>query len=244
MISVCVATYNGAAYIEAQLRSILPQLGAKDEVIVSDDGSTDETLGLIQRLGDPRIRVIHHKEPIGSTANFYSALSQAKGDIIFLSDQDDVWLDDKVALCMKCLKDCDLVVSDATVVDADLKPLYPSLFALVHSREGLWRNWLFCTFYGSAMAFRRSVWEQAQPVPKDSLIAHDWWIGMVAEMTGRVRFVNEPMYLYRRHNKTVTTVNDQSVWTRSPRPWTQKIGARLSMLYHIIKYRITHKRNG
>ena len=244
MISVCVATYNGAAYIEAQLRSILPQLGAKDEVIVSDDGSTDETLALIRGLNDPRICLICHDRPIGSTANFYSALSQAKGDIIFLSDQDDVWMEDKVKRCVAWLKDCDLVVSDAKVVDADLAPLYPSLFALVHSREGLWRNWAFCTFYGSARAFRRTVWEQAQPVPKNRLIAHDWWIGMVAEMTGRVRFVNEPMYLYRRHNKTVTTVSDQSVWTRSPRPWRDKIGARIVMLYHIIKYRITHKRNG
>ena len=86
MISVCLATYNGQRFIERQLKSILTQLGADDEVVVADDGSTDETLSVIREINDPRIRIIdgaHRHSPIW---NFEKSLAAAKGDYIFLSD--------------------------------------------------------------------------------------------------------------------------------------------------------------
>ena len=242
MISVCIATYNGARYIEAQIRSILPQLAQEDEIIISDDGSTDDTLRCIQQIADDRIHVVSRLQPIGVTANFYAAMEKAKGDVIFLCDQDDVWLPNKVQRCMEGLKQYDMIVCDAQVVNADLQPLYPSLFALIHSRSGLWHNWAFCSFYGSGMAFRRSVWENAHPLPSGSLIAHDWWLGIVAEMTGKVCFLPETLYLYRRHTNTVTQVNNRSLFTRSQRPWYIKITARIQMLYYIILYRLTHRK--
>lgn len=104
MISVCVATYNGEMYIRQQLQSILCQLADSDEVIISDDGSTDGTLTVIREINDKRIRLIDGPRRQSPTLNFENALRQAKGDHIFLSDQDDVWKPEKVAVCMKWLK--------------------------------------------------------------------------------------------------------------------------------------------
>ena len=240
MISVCVATYNGERYIEQQLQSILAQLTQKDEVIVSDDGSTDATLARIQALKDPRVRVLAHTH-MGATRSFYAALEQTQGDYIFLADQDDVWLPNKVTRCTETLQSYDLVASDAQVTDASLNVVAPSLFQLIGSKEGLFRNWMLCSFYGSCMAFRRSVLEAALPFPTGSYVAHDWWIGIVAEMVGRVLFLPEPLILYRRHEANLTDLNSRSVLTRSSRSWGAKISARLQMAYYIILYKITRK---
>ena len=239
MISVCVATYNGADYIEAQLRSILAQLSSKDEVIVSDDGSTDATLDIIRGLNDKRVKILEQGH-VGTTRNFYAALDQAHGEYIFLADQDDVWLEGKVKCCVEQLLTYDLVVTDAIVTDEKLNEVAPSLFRLMGSREGLWKNWFACTFYGSAMAFRRSVLEASRPYPSAKYIAHDWWIGMVAEMTGKVYFLTEAFIQYRRHSGTVTQVNNKSFLGRSSRPMHVKIASRIQMLYYIIRYRLTH----
>ena len=95
MISVCMATYNGAQFIKEQIDSILCQLSTEDELIISDDGSTDETLSIINSYKDNRIKVFQHKAAEGSafikaTRNFENAMSHAVGDYIFLSDQDDM----------------------------------------------------------------------------------------------------------------------------------------------------------
>ena len=120
MISVCIATYNGSRFIDRQLRSILCQLGPDDEVVVSDDGSADDTLSIIRQFGDSRIRIIdgpHRHSPIW---NFEKAMQAAKGDYIFLSDQDDEWLPSKVKVSMTYLQEYDCIVSDNRVVTRSL----------------------------------------------------------------------------------------------------------------------------
>ena len=112
MISVCIATYNGERFIERQIISILNQLGSEDEIVIADDGSTDNTLAILKRLNDSRLRVVegaHRHSPIW---NFERALEQAKGEYIFLADQDDVWMPEKVAVTMNYLQKYDCVVSD------------------------------------------------------------------------------------------------------------------------------------
>ena len=96
-VSVCMATYNGARFVADQLRSILYQLQDDDEVVVSDDGSRDETLAIIRAFADHRIRILERTgRPRGPVANFGHALAHARYDIIFLSDQDDLWFEHKV----------------------------------------------------------------------------------------------------------------------------------------------------
>ena len=96
MISVCMATHNGERFIREQIVSILRQLGPMDEVVVSDDSSTDGTTQVLRSLSDGRIRILHH-QPRRITDNFENALKSAKGDYIYLADQDDIWVDGRVA---------------------------------------------------------------------------------------------------------------------------------------------------
>lgn len=237
MNSVCVATYNGERYIEAQLRSILAQIAESDEVIVSDDGSTDGTLEIIGSIGDKRIRVVH------STAhyfrdNFANALRHAKGEIIFLSDQDDVWLDGKYDRCIAELKNVDLVCTNAKETDKDLNVINEDFFSVYHSGTGILKNSLNNTYYGACMAFRRKVLNEALPFPETHEIGHDVWLGLVAEMTGTVRFIDTPYLLYRRHAGTVTNTNH--LLTRSNRPLWRKLWSRIIMLYYVCKFKIKH----
>lgn len=236
MISVCMATYNGAMFVEAQLRSILDQLGAGDEVIVSDDGSTDNTLAIVTGLNDKRIKVLH------STAhhfkwNFYNALTHAAGDYIFFADQDDIWLQGKVEKCMKVLENYDLVVHDCRIVDENLNVLEPSFFALYHSGTGLLKNVIRSTYYGCCMAFRRTLLDYALPFPKTDEIFHDIWFGMVAETVGRVYFLPEPLVLYRRHTGTRTHIY-KSLFAKHGRPYYKKVLSRLILLAHVLKFKI------
>ena len=103
MISVCMATYNGEKYIRQQICSIISQIGEGDEVIISDDGSTDSTLDTIRSMADSRIRIVKGPCRRSPTLNFENALSHAQGDYIFLADQDDVWLPGKVSACVQWL---------------------------------------------------------------------------------------------------------------------------------------------
>mgnify|MGYP002597725427 FL=1 len=130
-ISVCIATYNGEKYIKEQINSILPQLKNCDEIIISDDHSSDKTLDVIFQINDSRIQVYLNDKEKGYTSNFENALSKATGSIIFLADQDDIWKSNKVEVLQKSLEDSDLVVSDAEVVNGDLDVISPSFFVLL-----------------------------------------------------------------------------------------------------------------
>lgn len=230
MISVCIATYNGERYIRQQIESIVCQLNVDDEIIVSDDGSTDGTLDIVKGIGDKRIKIIEgpgRKSPI---LNFECALKASKGDFIFLSDQDDVWKSDKVEICMKWLKTYHCVVSDAEVTDNRLKPLYPSLYAIMQVRQGriyntIWKN----GYTGCCMAFRRDVVEASLPFPKD-IPMHDIWIGNVAAYKYNVIFIPDRLIHFRRHENTISCNGKGSKFTI----W-QQMKFRLNIIKNIIR---------
>lgn len=230
MISVCIATYNGARYIGEQLASILPQLSAEDEVVVSDDGSTDGTIDIVRSLNDRRIRIVGGPRRHSPTLNFERALRNAKGDYVFLADQDDVWLEGKVRRCVKELQKCDCVVSDARVTDSCLNTTSESLFKLMHVRRRrlsnlLWRN----GYTGCCMAFKREVLSKALPFPTD-IPMHDIWIGNVAAFCGRLRFIDDRLLLFRRHDATASCNGKGSTYSL----W-QKLMFRWHTLKNIVK---------
>lgn len=223
MISVCIATYNGERFIREQIDSILRQLSSDDEIIVSDDGSTDDTISIINSIEDKRIRVIEGPRKQSPTSNFECALKASKGDFIFMSDQDDVWKPNKVNICMEWLQRYDCVVSDAEVTDSSLNPLYPSLYAIMQVKQGriyntIWKN----GYTGCCMAFRRNVLEASLPFPKD-IPMHDIWIGNVAAYKYNVKFIPDTLIYFRRHEDT-TSCNGKgskySIWQQMKFRWS------------------------
>lgn len=233
LTSVCMTTFNGERHIAAQLASILqsPRVG---EVLVSDDGSTDRTLEIVRSFADPRIRVLQGPRA-GLIRNFESVLGAARGEYIFLSDQDDVWSGRKVDAMLHALQSADLVVSDCTVVAADLQPLHPSFFALRGSGPGLLKNLARNSYLGCCMAFRRSVLERALPFPPD-VPMHDWWIGLVAERFGSVRFLAEPLLQYRRHGGNASSTAERSTAT-----WRRRFTWRISLVAHLLWRGFAHR---
>lgn len=216
-VSVCMAAYRGERYIEAQIRSILPQLHADDELLVSDDAPGGETQRIVRALmaEDARVRYLEGPHQ-GVVRNFASVLSEAAGDVIFLSDQDDVWLPGKVeAVLREIERGACLVLHDARVTDESLQVTAPSFFALHGSRPGYLRNFVRNSYMGCCMAFTRAVRDKALPFP-DGLPMHDQWLGLTAERCGKVCFLPQPLLLYRRTGENVTgnasTLRQKLAW--------------------------------
>ena len=205
-ISVCMATFNGENYIEAQIASILKQLSQNDELIVSDDYSTDKTLEIVKGLNDERIKIVLNKQAKGYSGNFENAISCASGDFIFLSDQDDIWLDGKVEKMLSLLDRAELVVSNAQFVDKNLNVLNETFFSLRGGKQGLFNNLYKSRYLGACMAFRREMFSKLQPFPKNrDLCPHDLWLTLIGELYFKVKTIKEPLILYRRHGKNVSS---------------------------------------
>ena len=214
MVSVCMATYNGGQYIKQQLESILSQMAPDDEVVISDDGSNDNTRDIVLSQGDNRIRLLENSGSHGFVSNFENALRNAKGEIIFLSDQDDVWFDRKVEILTDALKNYDLVIHDAQLIDGDGKSLGKTYYSTLHHKTGFWANLWKTRWLGCCMAFRREVLDYCLPIPK-SIVAHDYWIGMMGMVKFRSCFLEDVLIGYRRHGNNVSTSSeksDNSLW--------------------------------
>ena len=227
MVSICMATYNGQKDIEKQLRSILPQLDKNDEVIISDDGSTDNTVQILKSLNDSRIKIFHNGSRKGPVGNFENALRESSGQIIFLCDQDDVWFDNKIERHLAGHLNGDLVISDAIVIDEEQNIIFNSFFSQRKSKKGLLNNILRNSYIGCCTSFNRKILDVALPFPAD-IHMHDWWIGLIAELKGKVFFLNEPLMYYRRHN------NNASVTLMSKLPIKQQIINRCVLLRRLI----------
>jgi len=211
MISVCMATYNGEKYIKEQLDSIIKQLNDDDEIVISDDGSTDKTISIINNYNDSRIKIYHHvkkkqKFKFGYVSkNFENALRNAKGDFIFLADQDDIWLGDKVEKQTLALQNADLVLSDCKIVDESLKVIVTSKFNLENVKIGFLKNIYKSGYLGCCMAFRKNTLEYILPFPKN--VPHDLWIGLIANYKGKFNLQNNQLLLYRRHSNNISATN-------------------------------------
>ena len=208
MKSVCMAAYNGEKYIGGQVRSVLLNLSVEDELLISDDGSTDGTWDLLcsfQRE-DGRIRLFHgpHK---GVNANFGFLLSKASGDIIFLCDQDDIWDEGKAAEVEKAFRQnrCCVVVHDARVVDEDGRVLIPSFMDYRHSGPGALKNIWKNSYMGCTMALRRELLEYVLPIP-EGIEMYDQWIGVLGDLHGGSCFLHEVLFSYRRHGQNVSSM--------------------------------------
>lgn len=220
MISVCMATYNGARFVKEQLESILSQLPeetSEAEVVVSDDGSSDDTLKIIRQLNDPRVRILdsyeRSDEHLGPVYNFERALKAARGDLIFLSDQDDIWMKGKVQNVVETVTErasngnsAVLVVHNSLFIDASGNDCGKKMWDARPFKRGPLRNWIKNSYTGCCMAFSRPVLDAVLPFPKN-LPMHDQWIGLMTELlfgSDCVIALDSPLIQYRLHENNAT----------------------------------------
>lgn len=207
-ISVAMATYNGEKYIKEQIDSILKQLTVNDELIISDDGSTDTTLKIINSYNDSRIKVVNGPK-IGVKQNFANAIKNCTGKYIFLSDQDDIWIDNKVNKVLRTFENnkCTCIVHDAIVFDSNTNNiLYDSFYKLRNSKKGIVKNIIKNSYIGCCMAFDSKMKNKILPIPND-IEMHDQWIGLLNDKYGKNIFIDDKLLKYRRHNDNVSSLS-------------------------------------
>lgn len=227
-ISVALAAYKGEKYIAGQIDSILSQLGADDELIVSDDYPSGKTKAVVESFAakDGRVKYLEGKGK-GVVKNFENALNACSGDVIFLCDQDDVWLPDKVQTVMAEFENgAQLVMHDASITNADLNVTNPSCFSVHGANTSLCKNLLKNTFVGCCMAFTKDLLSETMPFP-NGIAMHDWWIALVAlKKKRKTVLIQKPLILWRRHGENVTG---------SKTTTAQKISWRLNMLSALMR---------
>ncbi len=205
MISVALAAYKGEKYIAAQLSSILPQLSFEDEIIVSDDSPGGMTEKIVKKMAAEDSRIIYVEgKGKGVVTNFVNAIRYCKGDKIFLCDQDDIWLPDKVKRVMEAFEEgADLVLHNAYITDGNLNIKEYSFFEKRGSKKGVLRNIFKNSYMGCCMAFDRKLLKKILPMPR-FIPMHDQWIGILGEIYGKVKFLDMPLIYYRVHGNNVT----------------------------------------
>lgn len=216
MISVALCTYNGERWLNEQLDSYVAQHRRPDELIVCDDRSNDATVRLVERFAADApfaVDLFVNDRNLGSTRNFEKAVSLCKGDLIFLSDQDDVWLPKKIERIERefsANEEAGLVFSDADLVDEDLKPLGRSLTDLTFrpsTRQDIRNGKAFASLLdqnfvtGGTMAFRSKFRQILAPTPEGvPNLIHDAWIALSIANEAPVIFIDEPLIQYRQHS--------------------------------------------
>lgn len=225
-ISIALCTYNGAKFLPEQLESFLQQTRLPDELVVGDDCSNDETVALVEdyaRTAPFPVRLEINPKNLGSTKNFEKTIARCTGDLIFLCDQDDVWLPQKIARMTTEFETnpaAALIFSDAELVDENLESLGRSLWDFTFPAKLpkknldekmlevlLWQN----IVTGAATAFRSRFREAFMPIPDDvPNLIHDGWIALVIAAHAKIELVDECLIKYRQHSGQQLGVNFQS----------------------------------
>ncbi len=205
-VSVALPVYNGAMYLAPQLDSILAELRDGDELVAAYQPSSDESLEILERYQKKDSRVkIYPNAKTGVTANFDLALSECKGDYIFISDQDDVWVKGKRDRCVTALKEsgADLVIHNAVHTDAGLNPQKQTFFEIYPIGPGRWKNIKKPRMSGCCMAMTRELRDRVLPIPE--MHGYDQWIAVLAEWSGKITYLDEVLLYHRLHGENVTT---------------------------------------
>ena len=231
--SVCVATYNGEKYIEEQLRTILCQLTDKDEVVVSDDGSKDDTLQIVERLKEeyPIIKIVAGPKK-GFSCNFENAVRNASCDIIVFSDQDDIWKSNKIEKINEVFEQeesCTTILHTMSTFRAGEDEGHEIPMGY---HKGVFRNWLMSSYWGCCMAVKREFLIKFLPF-REYCVGHDQLTGLMTEKYGKVVFLPEDLISHRLHDSN----------TSFTQPFAKKIKFRIEMLKDYLFTNKQYKRN-
>ncbi len=218
-ISIALCTYNGEKFLKGQLDSYLQQLLPPCEVVACDDASSDSTRVILEEFSHRApfpVRIFHNEKNLGLIKNFSKAASLCTGDYIAFSDQDDIWLPDKLDACYRMMKKAEqehgddtplLVHSDLRLIDSHnniIAPSYLKVIGVKHVQKEplksiLVRNFVLgCTSLCNKILIRESL-----PFP-EIIMNHDGWVAMIAASRGKILFIPEAKVLYRHHDSNVT----------------------------------------
>lgn len=213
-ISIALCTYNGKSYIREQLESIIKQTVTPYEIIVCDDGSLDGTIDAIEefsKCAPVPIKLYKNKSQLGIVKNFEKAINYCSGEYIALSDQDDIWKEDKLEQCLNKLQEIEfdinipvLIHTDLTVVDEKKKIIASSMMCYqgIHHEDNVEeaKRVLLVQNYvtGCTVLFNKALRDKALPFPEKTIM-HDWWLALIAIFFGTVGYVNQSTVLYRQH---------------------------------------------
>ncbi|MBP3695657.1 MAG: glycosyltransferase family 2 protein [Thermoguttaceae bacterium] len=211
-VSIALCTFNGERFLREQLASYAAQTVLPDEVVVCDDGSTDGTLEILEEWAETvpfEVRIFRNEQNLGYAQNFGKAVSLCTGGIIFLSDQDDVWMPEKIERMVRVFEEdptISTVISDSEIIDAEGH-------VCEGSSSGTAQLWYFdeaaafCmdqspeTFVGTrgcASAIRQEIRDLYLPIPQNW--THDIWLMVTAPLAGRVVRLEEPLFRYRLYS--------------------------------------------
>lgn len=215
-MSIAMASHNGARYLKEQLESFTTQTRLPDELVVCDDASSDDTIDILLKFAQTspfNVKVVSNPQKLGYTANFAKALSLCSGDLICLSDQDDVWFTNKLEVVENCFKNSQntmVVINNQELVDQSLNP--SGLTSLSNVRALGFDNSWFAN--GCCTTIRSAFREVLTPFPNHHLAAHDASIHRVALAFGVRKIIRETLQYYRRHGASTS----QSMSGRLVRP--------------------------
>ncbi|MGZ3812027.1 MAG: glycosyltransferase family 2 protein [Mucilaginibacter sp.] len=200
LISIAVCTYNGEKYIREQLDSIIQQTYKTIEVVIVDDGSKDNTFNIVSSYAaiDARIKCFRNETNLGFNKNFEKAIALCSADYIAISDQDDVWLPDKLQKLYDHIGDNWLVFSNSTYIGNDKPRNLLSKFKLPDNYKG---GLIYNYVTGHTVLINRELLKHAFPFPEKGY--YDWWLGFVARYHNKITYLAEVLTLYRIHSESV-----------------------------------------
>jgi glycosyltransferase involved in cell wall biosynthesis len=228
LVSIAVATYNGARFLKEQLDSLSTQTYPNINIVISDDGSTDHTCGIIRAYRGPHPTVLYsNTRRLGYRDNFVAAIEKCSGNFIALADQDDIWAPHKIERLLGEIKENYLIHGDVSRIDFGGTKVLDSerrqRHGLSHDRvfldPGYHRLSLLTRkslCQGCTVLFDRRLLAYALPVPKWEQ-AHDIWLAFVAASLGAVRYLDEPLTSWRLHDRNTSQGNEEKFIRRSLR---------------------------
>ena len=224
--SICMATFNGEKFLNEQITTIISQLDKKDELIISDDCSSDSTIDIVKSFNDKRIKIYKNNKNVGFIKNFEKALSKATKKWILLADQDDIWLNYKIELFKSIIyykSDIGAIFSNHFILNENKKLSNKTFYDDLPSK--IYIPYLNCHAHGPGIAFRTNLLKKILPFPKE-LKSHDQWIGQLTSLITKVYISRIPTQIYRKHSDQFTH--------RIKRKLIKKFLSRFFMLKNLI----------
>ena len=209
-VDILLATYNGEKYLREQIESILNQTYKNIKIIISDDCSKDATKDILKEYEkNEKIKVFYQKQNLGYVKNFEFLLKQVESNIYMLSDQDDIWKEEKVEKTVEKLKkeNLDLVFGNLQIVDENLNVIHNSYNDFMHLTHKIKKynkdyrlQYLYNCITGCTVASKKEWIDKILPFPTNSeYMIHDYWMGLIIALKGKIGYIETPYILYRQH---------------------------------------------